>query len=156
MDRRAQWGAVHGVAKSQTCLSDEAQVTTRNAWSSLQGPSRSARPSRSFVICLNCLLCSLSSSSSCPTSTISPNTRLNSEHFPSTQTTGVSMLNSPLWNALLPIFIWQAPIQPSKPQTRFVSSMKLYAIIRTDSSQPDLLGIAFSTAHASHTALPKA
>lgn len=66
------------------------------------------------------------------------------------------MLNSPLWNALWSIFICQAPIQPSKPQTRSVSSMKLYPIIRTDSSQPDLPGISLCTTHTSHMALPKA
>lgn len=42
------------------------------------------------------------------------------------------------------------------PQTRFVSSMKLYPIIRTDSGQPDLPGISLCTTHTSHMALPKA
>ena len=34
--------------------------------------------------------------------------------------------------------------------------MKLYPIIRTDSSQPDLPGISLCTTHTSHMALPKA
>lgn len=85
-----------------------------------------ARPSRSFSICPNCPLCS-----SYPTPMISRSTTLYLGPLPQHIKHCTVYAKSSPWNALWPIFTWQTPIQPSKPQTRFVFSVKLCPIFRT-------------------------
>lgn len=85
-----------------------------------------ARPSRSFSICPNCPLCS-----SYPTPMISRSTTLYLGPLPQHIKHCTVYAKSSPWNALWPIFTWQTPIQPSKPQTRFVFSVKLCPTFRT-------------------------